>query len=49
MQTRGNICGNGYELNVPSVRENKEMVGEGREKSTKLENLTFISIRIIVK
>lgn len=49
MQTRGTICGNEYELNVPSVREKKEMVGEGREKSTKLENLTFISACIRVK
>lgn len=37
----GIFCGNRYELNVPSFRENKEMVGEGKEKSTKLENLTF--------
>lgn len=41
--------GNGYELNVPSSRKNKEMVGEGRKRATKLDNLAFIFTCIILK
>lgn len=48
-EKEGILCGNGDELNVPVSGENEEMVGERKEKSTNLEDLTYISTCIMLK